>query len=259
MTVSSVKTPTWKRVLDVAAVLLLLPVILPLALFIAVFIRVVSKGPILFKQERIGFRGEPFMCLKFRTMVVGADTSSHQSYLGDLMKSDAPMVKMDAKGDSRIIPFGLLLRSSGLDELPQLINVLRGEMSLVGPRPCLSYESQRYRPWQRERFDTLPGLTGLWQVSGKNKTTFTEMIQMDIDYARNKTLRWDIVIILKTPLAIVNQILDPSKPKPSQNPSPRATKAAAPAWRSTIQTPARLADSAAPNKIFNGVKTQNQK
>ncbi|HMD54864.1 MAG TPA: sugar transferase [Phycisphaerae bacterium] len=245
--------------MDVAAVLLLLPVILPVVVFIAVFIRVVSKGPILFKQERMGFRGAPFMCLKFRTMIVGADTSNHQSYLSDLMKSNVPMVKMDAKGDSRIIPFGLLLRSSGLDELPQLINVLRGEMSLVGPRPCLSYESQKYRPWQRERFDTLPGLTGLWQVSGKNKTTFTEMIQMDIDYVRNKTLWWDIIIILKTPLAIINQILDSSEPKPSQNPSPLATTAAAPAWRPMIQTQTRLTDSSAPNKIFNGAKTQNQK
>ncbi len=102
------------------------------------------------------------------------------------MDSDAPMVKLDARGDSRIIPFGLLLRSAGLDELPQLINVLRGEMSMVGPRPCLPYECDKYLPWQCERFNTLPGLTGLWQVSGKNRTTFNEMMQLDIEYARKK-------------------------------------------------------------------------
>ena len=96
------------------------------------------------------------------------------------MDSNTPMTKMDSKGDPRIIPFGWLLRSSGLDELPQLINVLRGEMSLVGPRPCLPYEYDRYLPWQRERFAAVPGLTGLWQVSGKNRTTFVEMIQLDI-------------------------------------------------------------------------------
>jgi len=123
-----------------------------------------------------------------------------------LMKSDAPMVKLDARGDSRIIPFGLLLRSSGLDELPQLVNVLRGEMSLVGPRPCLPYECDNYLPWQRERFNTLPGLTGLWQVSGKNRTTFVEMMQLDIKYTRNKTLWLDLMIILKTIPAILGQV-----------------------------------------------------
>ena len=123
------------------------------------------------------------------------------------------MVKLDARGDSRIIPFGLLLRSSGLDELPQLINVLRGEMSVVGPRPCLSYECDKYLPWQRERFNTLPGLTGLWQVSGKNQTTFVEMMQLDISYARNKTLWLDLTIILKTVPAILVQMWQSRKRK----------------------------------------------
>jgi lipopolysaccharide/colanic/teichoic acid biosynthesis glycosyltransferase len=129
------------------------------------------------------------------------------------MKSDAPMVKLDARGDSRIIPFGLLLRSSGLDELPQLINVLRGEMSMVGPRPCLPYECDEYLPWQRERFNTLPGLTGLWQVSGKNQTTFAEMMQLDISYARKKTLWMDLTIILKTIPAILGQVVNARKRK----------------------------------------------
>jgi hypothetical protein len=141
-------------------------------------------------------------------MFVDADTTTHQGHLHQLMNSNAPMMKMDSKGDPRIIPFGVLLRASGLDELSQLINVLRGEMSLVGPRPCLPYEYGQYLPWQKERFETVPGLTGLWQVSGKNKTTFVEMIQFDVKYAKNKTLWWDLKIILMTVPALVIQMLE---------------------------------------------------
>lgn len=151
------------------------------------------------------------MCLKFRTMFVGADTVSHQGHLHQLISSDGPMIKMDAHGDSRIILFGRLLRSSGLDELPQLINVLRGEMSLVGPRPCLSYESDKYLPWQKERFQAMPGLTGLWQVSGKNRTTFVEMMRLDIKYARDRTLWLDVKIILKTIPVLMIQMVDSRK------------------------------------------------
>jgi len=209
----STSVPQWKRRLDVALVLLLLPFLLPLMIFIGLLIRLVSKGPILFKQERIGHRGEKFMCLKFRTMFVGSETASHQGYLHHLMKSDKPMIKLDTQGDSRIIPFGVLLRSSGLDELPQLVNVLRGDMSLVGPRPCLAYEYENYLPWQRERFNTLPGLTGLWQVSGKNSTTFAEMMHLDITYAREKSLWLDLWIILKTAPAILDQVRGARKTK----------------------------------------------
>ena len=159
--------PRWKRVLDIAVIVLALPVILPLAVLICIIIRTVSTGPILFQQERLGYRGRGFMCLKFRTMRCGAETVTHQGHLQQLMEADVPMTKMDVAGDSRIIPFGRWLRSSGLDELPQLLNVLKGEMSLVGPRPCLAYEAAKYLPWQRERFNAAPGLTGLWQVSGK--------------------------------------------------------------------------------------------
>jgi lipopolysaccharide/colanic/teichoic acid biosynthesis glycosyltransferase len=141
-------------------------------------------------------------------MYVGVDVVAHQGHLSNLMTSNTPMTKMDSKGDPRIIPFGLLLRSSGLDELPQLINVLCGEMSLVGPRPCLSYEYEKYLPWQKERFATLPGLTGLWQVSGKNRTTFVEMINLDIKYARNKNLWLDLRIILQTVPALIIQMLE---------------------------------------------------
>jgi len=201
-----VSKPLWKRILDVVFVVLAFPVLLPLMVLIGIFIRIVSTGPVLFKQERIGYLGEKFFCYKFRSMHVNADTGIHQGHLDRLMNSDAPMIKMDSSGDPRIIRFGRLLRSSGLDELPQIINVLRGEMSLVGPRPCVSYEYEKYLPWQRERFNTVPGLTGLWQVSGKNKTTFTEMIQLDIRYARSKTLWLDLKIILMTIPTLLVQV-----------------------------------------------------
>src|SRR5580704_8690162 len=172
--------PRWKRVLDIMLIILALPVVMPVMICIALIIRVVSEGPILFRQERIGYLGRRFMCFKFRTMVAGNDTSSHKGHLATLMSSNKPMEKMDTKGDPRIIPFGVPLRASGLDELPQLINVLRGDMSLVGPRPCVPYEYEEYQSWQKERFKTVPGLTGLWQVSGKNNTTFDEMIHLDL-------------------------------------------------------------------------------
>jgi lipopolysaccharide/colanic/teichoic acid biosynthesis glycosyltransferase len=200
--------PRWKRALDLTAIMMALPVLLPLSLLIGLVIRMVSAGPILFKQERMGYRGGRFMCLKFRTMRCGAETSTHQGHLQQLMQSDAPMTKMDAKGDSRIIPLGRLLRSSGLDELPQLLNVLRGEMSLVGPRPCIAYEAAQYQQWQMERFNAAPGLTGLWQVSGKNRTTFTRMMQLDIEYTRTKSLGLDLKIMFKTPLALLLQMWD---------------------------------------------------
>jgi lipopolysaccharide/colanic/teichoic acid biosynthesis glycosyltransferase len=194
--------------LDVVLILLVLPLVLPMAFFIGVLIMMVSPGPILFRQARVGFRGQQFMCFKFRTMFVHAETATHEGHPNQLMNSNAPMQKLDSRGDSRIIPFGLLLRSSGLDELPQLINILFGEMSLVGPRPCLPYENEKYLPWQRERFNTLPGLTGLWQVSGKNRTTFNEMMELDIKYCRNKTLWMDLMIIFKTVPVMVGQMVE---------------------------------------------------
>jgi lipopolysaccharide/colanic/teichoic acid biosynthesis glycosyltransferase len=196
----------WKRRLDVLLVLLALPFLMPLVLLILLLIRCGSRGPILFQQERVGFQGRRFLCFKFRTMFVDATTATHEKHLEELIHSNTPMTKMDSQGDPRIIPLGALLRASGLDELPQLINVLRGEMILVGPRPCLPYEYDSHLPWQKERFETVPGLTGLWQVSGKNKTTFVEMIQFDIQYARGKTLGWDVKIILMTVPALILQM-----------------------------------------------------
>jgi exopolysaccharide production protein ExoY len=205
--------PGWKRFLDVTLVLMAAPILLPLMIAIGILLRIVSEGPVLFRQERVGYLGQRFMCFKFRTMFVNADTTVHQGHLDQLMDSDAPLVKIDAKGDPRIIPFGRLLRAAGLDELPQFINVLRGEMSLVGPRPCLPYEYNKYQRWQKERFNTLPGLTGLWQVGGKNKTTFTEMICLDIRYSRAKSVWLDLKILLKTFPAVMVQVLESRAPR----------------------------------------------
>ncbi len=204
----SVRIPGWKRVLDIGCIVIASPVVVPVMVVISVLIKLGSKGPILFYQERIGHLGRRFTCLKFRTMVTDADTSVHEGHCARLIDSDLPMVKMDAHGDSRVVPFGRQLRATGLDELPQVINVLRGDMSLVGPRPCLPCEYDRHLDWQKQRFNTLPGLTGLWQVSGKNTTTFNQMIRFDLEYDRNKSLWLDLTIMLRTIPAVIAQVRD---------------------------------------------------
>lgn len=190
--------PLWKRVLDAVVIVAGLPVIIPVMLVIALYIKVVSRGPIFFRQERIGYYGQPFTIYKFRTMHVNAPTNGHEKYLKDLMKSSQPMIKLDAKGDARVIRGGGVLRATGLDELPQLINVLRGDMSVVGPRPCTSYEYEQYSPWHSRRLQALPGLTGLWQVSGKNRLSFERMVELDIHYAENSSIWLDLHIMLRT-------------------------------------------------------------
>lgn len=199
--------PTWKRALDLSLCLLALPALATLTLVMSVVMRFVSPGPVFFRQTRIGFRGQKFGIYKFRTMKVNADTAVHQNYFKSLMESRAPMAKLDGR-DNRLIPGGWILRVTGLDELPQVINVFRGEMSFVGPRPCIPTEYDNYLPWQRARSDAVPGLTGLWQVSGKNRTTFDQMIAFDIQYARTVNLWQDIRIILLTPVALIQQVLD---------------------------------------------------
>ena len=203
--------PFWKRALDITCVMISAPLWLPLMLFISIIIRFASPGPVLFRQERVGLLGRRFTCFKFRTMKVNADTNVHQGHFSKLMDSNVPMKKLDAAGDPRLIPCGLLLRSLGLDELPQIFNVLRGEMSLVGPRPCLPYEYQNYTEYHRCRLGAVPGLTGLWQVSGKNRTTFDKMVELDIHYAANKNLLLDLKIMLKTIPAIITQTKDISE------------------------------------------------
>lgn len=200
--------PQWKRVLDISLIILSMPLWLPLMVFLVLLVKIVSPGPVFFRQERVGYRGRCFMILKFRSMKVNVDTCLHEQYFKGLMKSDRPMTKLDETGDSRLIPMGKILRATGLDELPQIFNVLRGEMSLVGPRPCTTREFANYEPWQKRRVYTLPGLTGLWQVNGKNKTTFSEMISMDIFYAKRQTWRMDLAIILKTIPALAGQVFE---------------------------------------------------
>ena len=204
--------PVWKRLLDIFCVVISSPFWLPLTFLIALWIKAVSTGPLFYWQERVGYRGRRFMILKFRSMNVNADTGGHEQYVAQLIEADSPMIKLDAAGDPRLIRGGRLLRALGFDELPQLLNVLFGEMSLVGPRPCTPHEFARYQDWQRKRCDAPPGLTGYWQVNGKNRTTFSEMIAMDLFYAQNMSLWFDLTIMVRTAPAITAQFLETRQP-----------------------------------------------
>lgn len=210
---SFVPVPFWKRLLDTLLIVLLSPVWLPVMLIIAMGIRLASKGPVIFRQERVGYRGQRFLCLKFRSMHCNANVEVHKEHLKHLMNSGGPMIKLDKGRDPRVIPFGGVLRASGLDELPQIFNVLRGDMSLVGPRPCTPYEYDAYQPRHKDRFAVLPGLTGLWQVSGKNRTTFEEMIDLDVRYGKELSLTRDLWILLKTVGVLCGQMLESFKPR----------------------------------------------
>jgi lipopolysaccharide/colanic/teichoic acid biosynthesis glycosyltransferase len=194
--------PPWKRAIDIAGSLFGLIVLAPLFTLIALCIVTVSPGKVFFRQMRIGRGGAPFLFMKFRTMHEGSDAGVHREHLKDLIKGVKPMNKLDEARDRRIIRGGGFLRATSLDELPQLLNVLRGEMSLVGPRPCIPYEAKEYLRWHSDRFDILPGMTGLWQVSGKNSLSFEEMIRLDIAYTRRITIRRDVAILLRTPTTV---------------------------------------------------------
>jgi len=217
--------PTWKRMLDLAFMLVLAPALLILGAGVALLVMCGSRGPVFFRQRRVGYMGREFTCYKFRTMRADAETIPHRDHFRQLMENEVPMTKLDARSDPRLVPLGALLRVTGLDELPQLINVLRGEMSIVGPRPCIPYEYERYQPWQRRRFDAIPGLTGLWQVSGKNRTTFNEMIRLDIEYSKRMNLWLDLSIILRTLPALWMQCLDSRARRRKQAVSLRADSA----------------------------------
>lgn len=195
-----------KRILDCTLIGIGIPLIIPAMILIALWIIIASRGPLLFRQERIGHKGKKFHIYKFRSMKVDSYPDRHEKHVKDLLRSNCKMTKLDQLGDDRIIPGGYLLRSTGLDELPQLFNILRGEMSLVGPRPCLPEEYDFLSPRQKERVAGLPGLTGSWQVNGKNHLTFSEMIRMDIDYLRRSSLLLDIEILIRTPLTLWSQV-----------------------------------------------------
>ena len=194
-----------KRALDIAGSFAALIVLLPLFIIISVAIKLTSAGPVFFRQKRIGQFGEEFTFLKFRSMYVNSDPSIHKEYVQSLI---CRKVESDGtykiKNDPRVTLVGRFLRKSSLDELPQFINVLRGEMSLVGPRPPIPYELEEYSLWHRRRvLEGKPGITGVWQVDGRSRTTFDEMVRMDLRYIRNQSFWLDIRILLKTPFAVL--------------------------------------------------------
>lgn len=190
-----------KRLTDVFVSLLLLIVLSPLFVAIAIGILTSSGGPILFLQQRVGLRGRSFLCAKFRTMVV--DAESRRSELLHLNEMSGPVFKI--RNDPRITPFGAWLRTTSLDELPQLVNVLLGHMSLVGPRPPLPVEVQDYDECQQRRLSVRPGITGVWQVSGRNNIDFEQWMQMDLDYIDNWSFGRDLLILIKTIPAVLNR------------------------------------------------------
>ena len=200
-----------KRLLDIAGSLAFLFVLSPVFLVLSAAVKATSKGPVFFRQERIGQHGVPFTMLKFRTMQVNNDPTIHQQYVAQFIQAqaaaannsgDAPVYKI--LNDPRITSIGHFLRRTSLDELPQFWNVLRGDMSLVGPRPPLAYEVERYKRWHWRRvLDAKPGITGLWQVTGRSRTTFDEMVRLDIRYARSHSVWTDIKILLATPRAVL--------------------------------------------------------
>jgi lipopolysaccharide/colanic/teichoic acid biosynthesis glycosyltransferase len=184
-------------------------------ILVAFYINLVSPGPVIFKQQRVGYKGKTFTFYKFRTMKINNSTSSHQTYIKSLINSEKPMEKLDHGRDPRIIPGGKLFRKTSLDELPQLFNVLKGNMSLIGPRPCIVYEAKEFDHWHKQRFDVLPGLTGLWQVSGKNRLTFKQMIRLDILYGKNLSFLADLKIFILTIPTVIGLIFEKALHAPS--------------------------------------------
>jgi len=199
------QVPIWKRAIDIVGSSLVLLFLSPIFLFIIIIIKIASPGPALFKQERTGYLGKPFNIWKFRTMQIGADSSPHKEQIREEITNNLTLNKVE--NDSRIFPFGNFLRQSCLDELPQFINVLKGEMSLVGPRPELPYAVNEFKRWHCGRFDVLPGMTGLWQINGKNSTTFTQMIRYDIKYGRRLSFFLEMKILILTIPAIIKQAM----------------------------------------------------
>lgn len=202
--------PAWKRGFDLVGTSCGLVVLSPLMALIALHIKLTSKGPLLFKHKRYGYLGQPFYVWKFRSMQTEADPSHHQRHVMNMLQGDVQLTKMD--NDALLIPLGKWLRSSGLDELPQLFDVLKGKMSLVGPRPDV-VPLEQHEPWQQVRFTVAPGLTGLWQVSGKNKKTFSEMMRLDIAYVEQRSFWLDLKILLMTGPAVLRQIADELRPR----------------------------------------------
>lgn len=195
-----------KRVIDVLASLFVLVFGLPFYLLLGLLIKLTSEGPVLFCQERIGKGGVPFRMYKFRTMTAGNNDEAHRCFAKDFIngngngngKNGSKKCVFKIVNDPRVTSIGKFLRKTSLDELPQFVNVFRGEMSLVGPRPPLSYELDHYQEWHKKRLNVKPGLTGLWQVSGRSTVPFDEMVALDLHYIESWSLLLDIKIILRT-------------------------------------------------------------
>ena len=207
----TVATYPLKAPLDFMLALIALAIFGPLMLLVALAVKLTSAGPVIFKQTRLGRGGVPFTFYKFRSMVVDGDDRIHREYMARLIRTgqgdasaedaDSPSYKM--KADPRITKIGKFIRMSSIDELPQLFNVLKGDMSMVGPRPPIPYEAAHYEPWHLQRvLSAKPGITGLWQVAGRSRVTFTEMVRMDLRYVRNCSLRFDLKLLLRT-IAVV--------------------------------------------------------
>lgn len=202
----------FKRAIDITGSLFGLLLLWPIFLVIAALVKFTSKGPILFRQRRVGQHGTAFTFLKFRSMYTNNDSKIHQEYVASLIKGNAERKPtQNGKGgiykltnDPRITPLGRFLRKTSLDELPQLLNVLKGDMSLVGPRPPVPYEFEKYDIWHRRRvIEVKPGITGLWQVMGRSRTTFDEMVRLDLNYAKSWSIWMDVKILARTPMAVV--------------------------------------------------------
>jgi lipopolysaccharide/colanic/teichoic acid biosynthesis glycosyltransferase len=198
-----------KRLFDIVSSATLLAVLAPLMILIAALVKLKSPGPVLFRQARVGRMMKPFEMLKFRSMYVNVDHSLHHAFVSQFINAAGQQQPSGKPGffklvdDPRITPIGAVLRKTSFDELPQLWNVLRGEMSLVGPRPALPYEVEQYKRWHTRRvFEAKPGITGLWQVGGRSRTTFDDMVRLDLRYARARSLWTDIKILLATPAAV---------------------------------------------------------
>lgn len=200
-----------KRLMDISGSLLAIILLSPIFLATAAAIRLTSKGPVLFRQKRIGQYGVPFVFLKFRSMYVNNDPRIHQEYVTQLIAGSAQSTASAKNGktvyklinDPRITPVGRFIRRTSLDELPQFFNVVHGKMSLVGPRPPIAYEVEAYAIWHRRRMlEARPGITGLWQVYGRSRVTFDEMVRLDLQYANSCSLLLDLKILLRTPAAV---------------------------------------------------------
>jgi len=195
-----------KRAFDIVAVLAASIVLLPVCLVIAVLVKRSSPGPVLFVQERLGRNGRPFRFYKFRSMRHDADDAIHRQFAAMFINGDEDGCRASNGGkvgfkleeDPRVTPIGRWLRRTSLDELPQLLNILKGDMSLVGPRPPIAYEIENYQPWHLERLKVTPGLTGLWQVMGRSQVSFDEMVHLDLHYINHWTLLLDLRILLRT-------------------------------------------------------------